>query len=246
MLANPFELLYASSLISKDPEFFTKYKKGLEVAKKAFENAQKTLKNTTEADKTAYENAVKEYDQLVADVKADLDSKVTAKKTTYDAVGASNKETAKKAYDKQVEINGYEKELADLNAKQTALTNLIADFNSASKEELKNTVTQLAEVKKITDQITALETKKNTAVTELGQITGDGKDAGVNYAKAQYDKDSFTEESFKSVQNTTKYKKNDATKKYEVSTDGACRNSKCFLSKNSNSIRKCFSNSKWI
>ncbi|MBE3031555.1 hypothetical protein IMK15_06320, partial [Sneathia sp. DSM 16631] len=218
--ANPFELLYAQSLISSDKDFFKHNAEKLEADKKAFENAQKTLKNATEADKTAYENAVKEYNQLVTDVKASLESEVTTTKAAYDGVVEANKETAKKAYDKQVEINGYEKELADLEAKQTALRDLIIGYISLSKEEFRNTDTQTAELQKITDKINALEAKIDTANRELDNINGAGNAYGKKYAEAQYAKDNFSEEKFKSYENTTTYKKDDTTNKYKSDSTG--------------------------
>ena len=227
-VANPLELVYAQSLMSGNKDFFKHYAEELKAQKEEFENAQETIKKVKEADKKAYEDAVKEYHQLVADAKSILDSDVTTKKTAYDGVVEANKKTAKKAYDKQVEINGYEKEIDNLNKKYADLNKLIVDYNTASKEDFRNTATQIAELQKITNQINALEAKKDTANTELGNINGDGKNEGVNYANAQYKKDSFSEESFKSNTNTSKYKKNATTHKYEKSRDNDAKTPNVF------------------
>ena len=53
------DTLYAKKLMSNNPDFFVKHKE-------EYEKALETIKNVTETDKTDYENALKEYDQLVA------------------------------------------------------------------------------------------------------------------------------------------------------------------------------------
>ena len=232
--ANPFEYLYAQSLISKDKDFFKHHAEKLEAAKKEFEKAQETIKKATKEEKKAYEDAVKEYNQLVADVKASLDSEVTAKKTAYDkVVGGVNKVNAKKAkeaYDKQVEINGYNKELADLKAKKDVLKSYIDSFNKVSKDEFKNTEEQNKEIKKLEDQIKVLDSNVATSKGKIqkanedlikiiknnGRVVINDIRQGSLLAATEYVRDNFSEELFKSHKNTIKYKKDNATKKYVV------------------------------
>ena len=239
--ANPFEYLYAQSLISNDKDFFKHHAEKLEKAKKEFEKAQETIKNVTEADKTAYENAVKAYNQLVADVKADLDSEVTKVKTAYDKVSADKKEKAKKAYDKQVEINGYNKELADLKAKKDVLKSYIDPFNKVSKDEFKDTKEQDKEIKKLDDQIKVLDNndanskgKIQKAGEELTKIIKDNGRTVVNdirqgslLALLEYTRDNFKEDEFKKIENV-KFVYNTTKKKYEKSNIPTAKSAKAF------------------
>ena len=232
-VANPFELLYASSLISNDKDFFKHYSEALKVQKEAFEKAQKTLKNATEAEKTAYENAVKEYNKLVADKKDILENRAKKRLEAYNAVASDKKAAAKKAYDKCVEIIGYKKELDDLEAKKSDLEAFIGTFNKLSKDEFQNTTEQAAELKKLDDQIKVLSSyaihkkgKMQKAYKELDKILKNGKkdiDTDINkgalLANAEYYRDNFKEDVFK--KNTTdKFVKDVSTKKYKKDNSG--------------------------
>ncbi|MFG5919842.1 hypothetical protein ACFFBA_000730, partial [Sneathia vaginalis] len=204
-VANPFELLYASSLISKDKDFFKHYAEALKLQKEAFEEAQKTLKNATEAEKKAYEDAVKEYNKLVADKKDILKNRAEKRLTAYNNVASDKKAAAKKAYDKFVEIIGYRKEFDDLKAKKSDLDAFIEKFSKLSKDEFENTTEQAAELKKLDDQIKVLSSydvykkgKMQKAYKELDKILKNGNKnidtdiyKGVLLASAEYYRDNF-------------------------------------------------------
>ena len=138
--ANPFEYLYAQSLISNDKDFFKHHAEELEKEKKKFEKAQETIKKATKDEKEAYQKNVDLYNKLVAAYDKYLSDDVTAKKTAYDAVNEANKETAKKAYDAQKEINKIQNEIDELNLLKVKYEALYTDAKvkaDAKDEEIK-------------------------------------------------------------------------------------------------------------
>ena len=179
--ANPFEYLYAQSLISSDKDFLKHQAEKLEKEKKKFEKAQETIKKATKDEKEAYQKNVDLYNKLVAAYDKYLSDNVTAKKTTYDA--AADKETAKKAYDAQKEINKITDEIAELsNLKQKyeALYNSDKVKADAKDEEIKK-----AEVKALDEKIAAKQ-KLIDVNSDLDKaVKANATNEGKNYADAE-------------------------------------------------------------
>ena len=187
--ANPFELLYASSLISNDKDFLKHYAKELEKEKKKFEKAQETIKKATKDEKEAYQKNVDLYNKLVAAYDKYLSDDVTAKKTAYDAVNEANKETAKKAYDAQKEINKIQNEIDELNLLKAKYEALYTDAKvkaDAKDEEIKK-----AEVKALDEKITAKQ-KLIAANSDLDKaVKANATNEGKNYADAENEQAKF-------------------------------------------------------
>ena len=181
--ANPFEYLYAQSLISNDKDFFKHHAEELEKEKKKFEKAQETIKKATKDEKEAYQKNVDLYNKLVAAYDKYLSDDVTAKKTAYDAVNEANKETAKKAYDAQKEINKIQNEIDELNLLKVKYEALYTDAKvkaDAKDEEIKK-----AEVKALDEKI-ATKQKLIAVNSDLDKaVKANATNEGKNYADAE-------------------------------------------------------------
>ena len=181
--ANPFEYLYAQSLISNDKDFFKHHAEELEKEKKKFEKAQETIKKATKDEKEAYQKNVDLYNKLVAAYDKYLSDDVTAKKTAYDAVNEANKETAKKAYDAQKEINKIQNEIDELNLLKVKYEALYTDAKvkaDAKDEEIKK-----AEVKALDEKI-ATKQKLIAVNSDLDKaVKANTTNEGKNYADAE-------------------------------------------------------------
>ena len=183
--ANPFEYLYAQSLISNDKDFFKHHAEELEKEKKKFEKAQETIKKATKDEKEAYQKNVDLYNKLVAAYDKKLSDDVTNAKNDYDGVAETNKDKAKKAYDAQKEINKITDEIKDLTNLKQQYEDLYTDAKvkaDAKDEEIKK-----AEVKALNEKITAKQKLINATVGSESELVKTVKADTTNKGKAYAD-----------------------------------------------------------
>jgi len=163
--SNPFEYLYAQSIMSGEKDFLANAQKEAKEQRKAYDEAVKALKDleADEAKMKAYnlalENYNKAYGLKVEALKAD------AKKAKEDFdKEVANKKIAEDAYNKQKEIYKLTAEKDALDKKKKALTEYKNKLTAGVKAEFVDTKDIDAEIEKL-----------DKAIAEYGDGTTDGK-----------------------------------------------------------------------
>lgn len=172
--------LYAKKLMSNNPDFFVKHKE-------EYEKALETIKNVTETDKTAYENVVKEYDQLVAAKRKYLKDNASYFKSEYtNALNGKNSDKIKVAYEAQKKINEINEDIYNLITEKNELEHLLSE-KYADKDKIES------KKKEIQDKIDA----NNKLIGENSELRKavlsdvySGK--GISYADAEYSREDFS------------------------------------------------------
>ncbi|MBE3031544.1 hypothetical protein IMK15_06260, partial [Sneathia sp. DSM 16631] len=216
-ISNPFEYLYAQSIMSGDKDFLANAQKEAKEQRKAYDEAVKALKDleANEAKMKAYnlalENYNKAYGLKVEALKKAVDD---AQKDVNEIAVQVQKDVAQKAHDKQAELNKLNAEKKALDKKKTALEGYKDSLTAKVKAEFVDTKDIDAEIEKLTKEIAAYgsetaEGKIKKAKDELDTIVDNGgaKAKGTTLANAEKDRDTFDKDAFKA--SPTKYKLED-------------------------------------
>lgn len=172
--------LYAKKLMSNNPEFFAEHKK-------EYEEALETIKNVTETDKTDYENALKEYDQLVAAKRKYLKDNASYFKSEYtNALNGENSDKIKAAYEAQKKINEINEDIYNLIAEKNELEQLLSE-KYANKDKIESKIKEIQDKIDANNKLIGENSELRKAV--LSDVYG-GK--GILYANAEYPREDFS------------------------------------------------------
>ena len=174
------DTLYAKKLMSSNPEFFAEHKK-------EYEKALETIKNVTETDKTAYENALKEYDQLVAAKRKYLKDNASYFKGEYTkALNGENSDKIKAAYEAQKKINEISEDIYNLTNEKNELEQLLSK-KYANKDKIESKIKEIQDKIDANNKLIGANSDLRKAV--LSDVYG-GK--GIAYANAEYSREDFS------------------------------------------------------
>ncbi|WP_439932202.1 hypothetical protein [Sneathia vaginalis] len=182
-VANPFEYLYAQSLISNDKDFFKHHAEKIEAAKKEFEKAQETIKNTSKEVKDEYQKNVDLYEKLVSVETNYLDNVVKKATDEKNKLTGAEKTTADQSYNDQKKLY----ELEDKIAKLKNLKDNYEKIYNNAKAEVKNSEFKNSKFKEFTDEISKLTDEYNKLDEKLSNL----ENAGTILADAESDKKDF-------------------------------------------------------
>lgn len=166
--------------MSNNPEFFAEHKK-------EYEEALETIKNVTETDKTDYENALKEYDQLVAAKRKYLKDNASYFKSEYtNALNGENSDKIKAAYEAQKKINEINEDIYNLIAEKNELEQLLSE-KYANKDKIESKIKEIQDKIDANNKLIGENSELRKAV--LSDVYG-GK--GILYANAEYPREDFS------------------------------------------------------
>ena len=174
------DTLYAKKLMSNNPDFFVKHKE-------EYEKALETIKNVTETDKTDYENALKEYDQLVAAKRKYLKDNASYFKGEYTkALNGKNSDKIKAAYEAQKKINEINEDIYNLTNEKNKLEQLLSK-KYANKDKIESKIKEIKDKIDANSKLIGANSDLRKAV--LSDVYG-GK--GIAYANAEYSREDFS------------------------------------------------------
>ncbi|WP_375168218.1 hypothetical protein ABZU05_05950 [Sneathia vaginalis] len=174
------DTLYAKKLMNSTPDFFVKHKE-------EYEKALETIKNVTETDKTAYENALKEYDQLVEAKRKYLKDNASYFKSEYTkALNGENSDKIKAAYEAQKKINEINEDIYNLIAEKNELEQLLSK-KYANKDKIESKIKEIQDKIDANNKLIGENSELRKAV--LSDVYG-GK--GILYANAEYPREDFS------------------------------------------------------